>query len=115
MYMHVVPTPPNVTLSSVNSTSVTISWEQDDDTFDNFTVSYTYDGPCEISITIENSTINNHTNQYTITSLEEFSNYTLVVYAVNRAGRSPQTALNTLNFKTRPAGICIDVHVCSVL
>ena len=103
-----VPTAPNVTLSSVNSTSVAISWEQDrNDTFDSFTISYMYGGPCKINTTIKHNTTvtNNNINQYIITSLEEFSNYTLVVFAVNRAGRSQRTTLNTINFITRPAGM----------
>ena len=73
------------------------------DVYNNFTVSYTYDGPCSNEIsTIDLTTVNNF---MTVTGLEEFSNYTLIVYAVNSAGRSLPTASNTIKFKTQAAGI----------
>lgn len=104
---HTVPASPNVTLREVNSTNVSISWIQDSqDTYDNFTVSYTYDGPCNIGgISTINHTTESNIMKYTITSLEEFSNYTLVVYAVNSAGRSLRTISNTVKFKTETTGI----------
>ena len=92
-------------------TNVSISWMQDSqDTYDNFTVSYTYDGPCIISgtnttdLTIQNNAEADVFYQHTITDLQEFSNYTLTVYAVNSAGRSLPTSSNTVKFRTKPEG-----------
>ena len=76
------------------------------DTYDNFTISYTYNGPCninEINRTI-NVTAQRNEYQRTITDLRIFSTYTLIVYAVNSAGRSLPTSSSTVNLKTRPDG-----------
>ena len=105
---HTVPTSPNVTLKEINSTTVSISWMQDrQDTYDRFTIFYSYDGPCNINVTnTVNVTAQSNVAEYqhTITGLEEFSNYTLIVYAVNSAGRSLPTASNTVKFRTKPGG-----------
>ena len=92
----------------INSTTVSISWIQDSqDTYDRFTLHYSYDGPCNVNVT---NTINVTARsnmaeyQHNITGLEEFSNYTLIVYAVNSAGRSLSTASNTIKFRTKPEG-----------
>ena len=95
-------------MKEINSTTVSISWTQDrQDTYDRFTIFYSYDGPCNIHMTDTiNLTAQSNVVEYqqTITGLEEFSNYTLIVYAVNSAGRSPPTASNTVKFRTKPEG-----------
>jgi hypothetical protein len=99
-----VPTPPNATLGNVTSTRADISWVQDDrDTYSDFEISYTHNGPCFVNRT-NTSRLPNTTFSYTIHNLEEFNDYTLVIYAMNRAGRSLGTASNTKNFKTHLGG-----------
>jgi hypothetical protein len=99
-----VPTPPNVTLGKVTSTQANISWEQDNrDTYSGFEISYTHNGPCFVNKT-NVSELQNSTFRHAICDLEENNDYTLVVYAVNRAGRSLRTASNTKKFKTRSGG-----------
>ena len=95
-----VPTSPNVTLMKISPTSVSISWMQDSQyTYDNFIVSYTYNGSCIINgtnttdLTIQNNAEDDVLYQYTITDLQEFSDYILTVYAVNR---SLPTSSNTV-------------------
>jgi hypothetical protein len=96
-------------MTSINSTSVSISWMQDpQDTYDNFTISYTYNGPCNISEVNRTINVTAQSNmaeyQYTIPDLRVFSNYTLIVYAVNSAGSSLPTSSSTVNLRTRPDG-----------
>ena len=102
--VNAVPTPPNVTLEEVTSTGVTISWEQDNrDTYSSFEISYIHGGPCYVNKT-NASSFPNTTFRHTIRDLEEFNDYTLVVYAVNSAGRSLSTSSNTKKFKTDSGG-----------
>ena len=77
--------------------------QESQDIYDNFTVSYTYDGPCSNEISTTDLITEN--NFMTVTGLEEFSNYTLIVYAVNSAGRSLPNASNTIKSTTQAAGI----------
>lgn len=101
----------------ISPTTVLISWMQDSqDTYDNFTVSYTYSGPCNVSkITTHNHTTeSNIIMEHTITGLEEFSNYILVVYAVNSAGRSLRTTSNTVKFKTEATGNIVQNNYCVI-
>lgn len=99
-----------MTLTEISPTTVLISWMQDSrDTYNNFTISYTYDGPCSINgITTTDLTTQSNAwdeiYQYTITDLQEFSNYTLIVYAVTSAGRSLPTSSNTVKFRTKSEG-----------
>ena len=65
------------------------------DTYNNFTISYTYNGSCIINgINTTDLTIQRNTGgdtilyQDTVTGLQKFSNYTLIVYGVNNAGKS---------------------------
>lgn len=94
---------------NITSTTISISWIQDPhDTYDNFTISYTYNGPCninEINRTTNVTALLNMTEyQHNVTDLRIFSNYTLIVYAVNSAGGSLPTSSSTVNLKTRPDG-----------
>ena len=63
---------------------------------DSYEVSFSYQGPCSgfnhTNITIVNGT----TRQYTLTGLQELSNYTVTVVAVNGAGRSEESSQNVV-------------------
>lgn len=73
------------------------------DTYSGFEIIYIHHGPCFVNET-NISRLPNTTFNHTIRNLEEFNNYTLVVYAVNMAGRSLRTASNTKKFKTHSGG-----------
>ena len=63
---------------------------------DSFEVSFSYQGPCS-GFTHTNTTIvNGTTRQLILTGLQEFSNYTVTVAAVNVAGGSEENSVNVL-------------------
>ena len=63
---------------------------------DNYEVSFSYQGPC-IGFNHTNTiTVNGTTRQYTLTGLQEFSNYTVTVVAVNGSGRSEGSSQNVV-------------------
>ena len=83
------------------------------DTYDNFILLYTYSGPCNIYETnTTNVTAQRDMGEYqhTVTDLKKYSNYTLIVYATNSAGRSLQTSSSTVNFRTKPEGMSSNLH-----
>ena len=61
---------------------------------DNYEVSFSYQGPCNGFNHTNTTTVNGTTRQYTLTGLQEFSNYTVTVVAVNGAGRSEESSVN---------------------
>ena len=63
---------------------------------DSFEVAFSYQGPCS-GFTHTNTTIvGGTTRQYTLTGLQEFSNYTVTVVAVNDAGKSEENSVNVV-------------------
>ena len=86
--------------ATLHSTSIHLSWtQQDDDYIESFEITYSYQGPCvpaPSNMTLQDIT----TRVYNVTELEEFSNYSISITAVNRAGSS-QT---TIAAKTLPKG-----------
>ena len=87
-----------------HTTSIHLSWtQQDDDYIESFEITYSYQGPCSSGVPVPcNMTLHDITTRvYNVTGLEEFSNYRIIIAAVNRAGRS-QTAISV---KTLPTGI----------
>ena len=58
---------------------------------DSYEVSFSYQGPCSGFNHTNTTTVNGTTRQYTLTGLQEFSNYTVTVVAVNGAGRSEES------------------------
>ena len=57
-------------------------------------MSFSYQGPCSGFNHTNTTTVNGTTRQYTLTGLQEFSNYTVTVVAVNGAGRSEESTQN---------------------
>ena len=63
---------------------------------DSYEVSYSYQEPCSGFNHTNSTTVNGTTRQYTLTGLQEFSNYTVTVVAVNGAGRSEESSENVV-------------------
>ena len=61
---------------------------------DSYEVSFSYQGPCSGFNHTNTTTVNGTTRQYTLTGLQEFSNYTVTVVAVNGSGRSEESSVN---------------------
>ena len=63
---------------------------------DSYEVSFSYQGPCSGFNHTNTTTVDGTTRQYTLTGLQEFSNYTVTVVAENDAGRSERTSKNAV-------------------
>ena len=60
---------------------------------DSYEVSFSYQGPCDGFDHTNTTTVNDTTSkQYTLTGLQELSNYTVTVVAVNDAERSEESS-----------------------
>ena len=74
---------------SQSPTSITLTWNQPENrVVDSYEVSFSYQGPCSGFDHTNTTTVAGTTRQYTLTGLQEFSNYTVTVVAVNGFGRS---------------------------
>ena len=82
---------------SESPTSINLNWTQPvGEVVDSFEVSFSYQGPCS-GFTHTNTTIvDGTTRQLILTELQEFSNYTVTVVAVNVAGRSEEDSVNVV-------------------
>ena len=63
---------------------------------DSYEVSFSYQGPCSGFNHTNTTTVTGTSRQYTLTGLQEFSNYTVTVVAVNGAGRSEKSSVNVV-------------------
>ena len=63
---------------------------------DSYEVSFSYQGPCSGFNHTNTTTVDGTTSQYTLTGLQEFSNYTVTVVAVNGSGRSEGSSQNVV-------------------
>ena len=63
---------------------------------DSYEVSFFYQGPCSGFNHTNTTTVDGTTRQYTLTGLQEFSNYTVTVVAVNDAGGSEESSENVV-------------------
>ena len=63
---------------------------------DSYEVAFSYQGPCSGFNHTNTTTVNGTTRQYTLRGLQEFSNYTVTVVAVNGAGRSEESSENVV-------------------
>ena len=63
---------------------------------DSYEVSFSYQGPCSGFNHTNTTTVDDTTRQYTLTGLQEFSNYTVTVVTVNDAGRSGGSSENVV-------------------
>ena len=84
------PSAPTITMTvSQSPTSITLTWTQPEwEVVDSYEMSFSYQGPCSGFNHTNTITVNGTSRQYTLTGLQEFSNYTVTVVAVNVAGRS---------------------------
>ena len=64
---------------------------------DSYEVSFSYQGPCTGFNHTNTTTVNGTTRQYTLTGLQEFSNYTVTITAVNIALQAEAMETITLN------------------
>ena len=86
-------------------TSINFTWTQPvGEVVDSYEVSFSYQGPCSGFNHTNTTTVEGTTRQYTLTGLQEFSNYTVTVVAVNGARRSEESRENVV---TLPDGMCI--------
>ena len=77
---------------SQSPTSINLTWTQPvGEVVDSYEVSFSYQGPCSGFNHTNTTTVEGTTRQYTLTGLQEFSNYTVTVVAVNGAGRSDES------------------------
>ena len=86
--------PTNLASPSQSPTSITLSWEQPaGDVVDRYDIVYTYQGGCSDYTQPENMAIVNDgtAREYTLENLQEFSDYTICVAAVNASGASTPT------------------------
>ena len=94
--------PTNVQVVSRSMTSIRLSWRPPTSTVvAYYQIEYFYIGPCQVPndpstiLNISNSMINERLPRYTVTGLEEFSDYSFVITAANDAGMrssDPKTA-----------------------
>ena len=63
---------------------------------DSYEVSFSYQGPCSGFNHTNTTTVNGTTRQYTLTGLQELSNYTVTVVAMNGSGRSEGSSQNVV-------------------
>ena len=85
---------PNVTLVSTRSTSVTLKLSQAErDEVHTYMIVLTYLGPCRRGNSFSANKSSSMEEFMIITSLEEYSNYSISVIAINGAG--PSSPANT--------------------
>ena len=92
--------------AAATSTTIALSWTQSGSSVDSYTVSYTYTirrcGSCPESGSEEISDSN--ARSFTLTDLEEDSNYTITLTAISAAG---QLTSNQISTTTATAGLYI--------
>ena len=71
---------------------------------ESYEVSFFYQGPCSGFNHTNTTTVDGTSRQYTLAGLQEFSNYTVTVVAVNGVGRSEGSGLNV---ETLANGMCV--------
>ena len=93
---------------SQSPTSIALTWTKPEwEVVDSYAVSFSYQGPCSGFNHTSTTTVDGTARQYTRTGLQEFSNYTVTVVAVNGAGRSGESSLNVV---TLANGMCVRSH-----
>ena len=83
---------------SLSPTSITLTWSQPEgEVVDSYELSFSYQGPCSGINHTNTTTVDGTTRQYTLTGLQEFSNYTVTITAVNTALQAEAMEHITLN------------------
>ena len=115
LHIHLVPSTPIITRLSTTTNEISMEWSQAPNEYvDNYTVSYSYVFlSCESNIGghMTVSGIPNSTLSYTLTQLEEYADYTIIIEASNQAGTSDPT-MRTIT--TMKSGICT-FHLISIV
>ena len=94
--------PTITTAVSQSSTSITLTWTQPESrVVDSYEVSFSYQGSCSGFNHTNTTTVDGTTSQYTLTGLQEFSNYTVTVVAVNTALQAAAVESITLSTTAR--------------
>ena len=79
----------------LSPTSINLTWTQPDgEVVDSYEVSFSFKRSCDGFNYTNTTTVNGNTRQYTLTGLQEFSNYTVTVVAVNGTRRSRRSSVN---------------------
>ena len=92
-------------VNTQSSTSITLTWTQPEgEVVDSYEVSFSYQVPCSGFNHTNTTTVEGTTRRYTLTGLQEFSNYTVTVMAVNGAGRSEESSESIV---TMADGTCV--------
>ena len=93
-----LPSVPTINMAvSESPTSINLTWTQPgDEVVDSYEVSFSYQGSCSGFNHTNTTTVDGTTRQYTLTGLQEFSNYTVTVVAVNDAGGSEESSENVV-------------------
>ena len=90
------PSAPTVMVDSLSPTSITLTWTQPvDDIVSSYEIVFSYQGPCSGFTHTNTTTVEGTSWNYTLTALQEFSNYTVNVTAVNDVGNATATVLGT--------------------
>ena len=91
-------------VNTLSPTSITLTWTQPaGEVVDSYEVSFSYQGPCSGFNHTNTTTVNGTTRQYTLTGLQEFSNYTVTITAVNTALQAE--AMETITLNTTPTSV----------
>ena len=97
-----VPGIPMAKVSSAAATTISLSWSVPSGSVDSYVVMWERDtlGVCPVEDR-GNRTLTNDSSSYTIEELEEYSNYTITLMAINAAGSAVSNLVTRL---TREAG-----------
>ena len=99
------PSAPTIIMAvSQSPTSINFTWTQPEgEIVDSYEVSFSYQGPCSGFNHTNTTTVNGTTRQYTLTGLQEFSNYTVTITAVNTALQA--AAMETITLSTTATSV----------
>ena len=96
------PSQPNNLTAVADSTTVTVSWSTNfNDSIYDYTLQYNYTiRECQNRSFNMSITIDSHSNNYTLTNLEEDSDLTISLLASNPAGSSEEVVVNTATLQS---------------
>ena len=83
-------------VESLSPTSINLTWTQPvEDFVSSYEIVFSYQGPCSEFTHTNTTNVEGTSRNYTLSELQEFSNYTVSVTAVNDAGNATDTAVAT--------------------